>query len=228
MLTLAAIFFLFLRIHNVWSLEDIWSNLATGFITIIGTIFVIDALLDKRRVDEFKDANKVTKDALLILSNNLINNILIPISDEKTHLRIFSLSKHTSISTESYAKKLLNLALTTNLIKDSLKSMELDQFKFLERDLSKVKSSLTRTTRLYYHLLSPKILGKLLMTGELLESYHSAFEMFAQSFVYNPITYRKNPKAVISLKEGLLEAMESSMRNYLTHLKELVDEIKKT
>ena len=169
----------------------------------------------------------MSKEALLILSNNLINNILIPISDVKTHLRIFSLQKNTPISFESDARERLNLALTTNFIKDSLMSMKLDEFKFLERDLNKIRSSLAETIRFFYHLISPKILGKLLVTSKLLENYHSAFQRFAQSFIYNPITYRKNPKAVRSFKEDLLRDMESSMINYLTHLKELNDEIKR-
>lgn len=220
-LILATVFLLILRAYNALLLADVWSNLAAGFITLIATILVIDTLLDKRKQDELRDASEVSKEELLILSNMLVSYTLLPMSDLKTFLRGIDIREPARTFAERSIKEFLRISLTTNFVKDSLKSMTVDDFKHLEMNLIAIKLSLKETISLYYHLFPPKTLGKLLMTRKTFNDFYLVFGVFAQSFIHNPITGRED------LKEVLLKNMESSIINYLTKVKELISEINK-
>lgn len=182
---ISTLLFFDIALLDLFSLNEFWFGLSSGFVVLIFTIFIIDVLLEKRRASEIEEAtgmakrdlNMLTISMVLTLASNLgekidskdINDLNIPFEDTVSQIRDKTISK----------------MLQRDYIKELISYMEFDRWKKLEQNLSSIYGDLNEILSLYRTFLSPTILGKLLKIRNEFKNLHSSLSL---------LTYKENKK----------------------------------
>jgi len=209
-LSLLTIFLLWLGIKNVIQLGDFWINLSAGTATLIGTLFIIDVILDRRRKLEFNEARNMAKDDLTQLANMMISYMASPF---KLTVLNYERGKEDN-DLEKWSTEVLGHILQDIKKQDKVKLLSRlnnDGWQHLQLDLMFIKPSLSENLLLYKELLPARILGKLLKLRRTFNNFYFYFGLLYEGFI------RDNR----SLPDNAVKGMADDLNKYFSVLEQL-------
>ena len=214
----------FLRKWNFLEIQDIWSNVCAGFATLIGTIFVIDVLLEVKKREEFKEAREVSARALKRLANMLVSYPMLGMGYEAEKI-IRTIGKR-DVELLDVGEKLMDSmlkeALETEFILKALEKMNDAQWEVFKKNFISIRKTIEDDLRFYNTLYPPIILGKIFKILERYENMNAPFEIFL------PIYLNGSSKEKDILRPILIENITKGLKNYFLRVKSLRDQIDKT
>lgn len=212
LLFVSTIISLLLGIKNVLGLGDFWINLAAGVATLIGTLFIIDVILDRRRKTELREAHDTAKTDITQLSNMLISYMASPFK-----ITVFNYERGTQ-DLEVWSDQVLSHILEDIKKRDKLKllsSLNKDGWEHLQLDILSIKPSLSETLSLYKDLLPPEILGKMFKLRRSFNNFYYSFGLLYIGF----ITDNK------AIPTHLLEGLANDLSKYFLDVEHLLNAI---
>lgn len=211
-LFVATILLLWLGVKNVIQLGDFWINLAAGTATLVGTLFIIDVILDRRRKTELREAHDTAKTDITQLTNMLISYMASPFK-----ITVFNYERGTQ-DVETWSDQVLSHILEDIKKRDKLKllsSLNKDGWEHLQLDILSIKPSLSETLSLYKDLLPPEILGKMLKLRRSFNNFYYSFGLLYIGF----ITDNK------AIPTHLLEGLANDLSEYFLDVEHLLNAI---
>lgn len=212
-LFVATILLLWLGVKNVIQLGDFWINLAAGTVTLVGTLFVIDVILDRRRKTELREAHGTAKVDIAQLTNMLISYMASPFK-----ITVFDYERGTQ-NIEVWSNEVLGHILEDIKKRDKLKllsSLNKDGWEHFQLNLLFIKPSLSETLALYKELLPPEILGKILKVRRSFNNFYYSFGLLYIGF----ITDNK------AIPTHLLEGLENDLSEYFLDVEHMLNTLK--
>ena len=179
-LLIMTITLLWLGLRNMIELGDFWINLSAGSATLIGTLFVIDVILDRRKKIEFSEAHDTAKSDLTQLANMMISYMAAPF-----RLTVFNYERGTR-DLETWSTEVLGHILQDIKKRDKTKllsGLNKDGWQHLQLDLMFIKPSLSENLLLYKELLPPHVLGKLLKLRRTFSDFYFYFGLLYEGFI---------------------------------------------
>ena len=213
LLFISIIILLWLGVKDVFQLGDFWINLAAGAATLIGTLFIIDVILDRRRKTELREAHDTAKVDIAQLTNMLISYMASPFK-----ITVFNYERGTQ-NVEVWSNEVLGHILEDIKKRDKLKllsSLNKDGWEHFQLNLLSIKPSLSETLTLYKELLPPEILGKVL-------KLRRSFNTFYYSFGLLYIGFITDNKAIPA---HLLEGLANDLSVYFLDVEHLLNALK--
>ncbi len=212
-LLILTIILLWLGLKNVIQLGEFWINLSAGSATLIGTLFVIDVILDRRRKIELSEAHDTTKGDLTQLANMMVSYMAAPFK-----LTVFDY-KRGDKDIKTWSEEVLNQILQDIKKQDKeklLSSLDKGAWQHLQLNLMSIKPSLSENLLLYKELLPPEVLGKLLKLRKTFNSFYFFFGFAYEGFIRDG---RRLPRDVI-------KGMADDLVQYFSDLEQLHNALK--
>lgn len=207
------IMLLWLGLKNMVNLGDFWVNLSAGSATLIGTLFVIDVILDRRRRTELAEARNTTKGDLTQLANMMVSYISAPFK-----LTVFNYERGDK-DVETWSTEILSHILQEIKKRDKeklLSSLSWNGWQHLQLNLMFIKPSLSENLLLYKELLPPEVLGKLLRLRKTFNNFYFYFGLLYEGFI-------RNKKA---LPSNVTKGMADDLEQYFSDLEQLFNALK--
>lgn len=234
-LVILTIFFLYLGVKNVIGLTDFWINLSAGFLTLIGTLFVVDVLLERQKKIKWQEAHNIAKLDLQLLSNMLVSHLCSPLG-----VNIFSIpsllrstidwDKEDVIAQIQKLNCELLSEVKSNKPQQLLNNMRPENWRNLHLNLILLKSILIETIGLYKEILPPEILGKLLSVNNKFSSFYKMFSLVPDLFTQeennwppNKLGQEQNRKIRVDLMKSFECDLDSLFREIEKFIKILED-----
>lgn len=226
--------YLCLGVKNVMGLADFWINLSAGIFTLIGTLFVVDVLLERQKKIAWQEAHDTAKSDLQLLGNMLVSHLGSPMG--VNILSIYSIprdkidwSKDVLIEIQKINYEILS-HFKGNKLRQLLNSMRPENWQSLQSNLILLKSTLTESTSLYKEVLPPKVLGKLLSVNSKFLSFYKMFSLVPDLFTQgennwppNKLGKEQNRKIRVDLMKSFERDLDSLFREIEKFIKILED-----
>ncbi len=205
----------------------LWVNLSASVLTIVGTLFVVDVVLESRKKEEWEEAESVAKEDIQQLVNMLVSHFSNPFGykvepkmlDQKKPLeeQVQVLNQYFLTALQKNLSFLLENALQKNW--DSL-----------QINLFILRPRISQTIDLYRDNIPPQLFGKLLAVNRHFGSFFHLFSLFPELFTkeekYWPPNKlgvgqnRKIRRQFLSLFEKELRKLFKATENISTMLNE--------
>ena len=212
-LLIVTILLLWLGLKNIIELGDFWINLSAGSATLIGTLFVIDVILDHRKKLEFSEAHDTAKSDLTQLANMMVSYMAAPFK-----ITVFNYERGDK-DVEAWSTEVLGLILQDIKNRDKAKllsGLNKDGWQHLQLDLMFIKPSLSENLLLYKEFLPPHVLGKLLKLRRTFSDFYFYFGLLYEGFI-------RDGKP---LPDSAVKGMADDLNQYFSDLEQLFDVLK--
>lgn len=220
-LVLFVLVFYVLWWFKVWGLQDLWVNLVAGWITLIGTMFLIDHLLEQRKQAEWKEASSVTQEDLIKLSNMLISYISSPLGLSVLNYKDFS----SAVSAEEGEKILLHIVEDLLLMDLNKKLLQLrnENWRSFHSALIYINKELYDSVVVHNTVLTPTVLGKLLRVRKSFNDLFSFFVLIPDLLVNEEKDWPQNAygqERNREIRNSFIATIGSNLQTYLKSVKD--------
>lgn len=212
-LFLVTIVLLLLGFSNTIKLGDFWINLSAGSATLIGTLFVIDVILDRRKKLEFSEAHDTAKSDLTQLANMMVSHMATPFK-----LTVFNYERGDK-DVETWSTEVLGFILQDIKNRDKAKllsGLNKEGWQHLQLNLMFIKQSLSENLLLYKEFLPPHVLGKLLKLRKTFNNLYFYFGLLYEGFIRD-----SRP-----LPDNAVKGVADDLNQYFSDLEQLFSVLK--
>lgn len=224
-LILAGILFFWLGFIFEGKLADLFINISATFFSLIGVIFIIDALLENEHKKEMRESHLIVKTELLFLRNELFNYFreAFGVAFPSGKIDFGKISKYED-EIDKINRQLL--VYIQNNLEQIIIQMKPSDWRRLQLNLVAMKIDLFEKFSLYKEMVPATVLAKLLLVKKSFDSFYSIFGVFPDLFIneeknwpVNKFGQEKNRQ----LRKEFLSLFIKNLRDYFNSLNEFMD-----
>lgn len=202
--------------------SDLLINLAAGGISSLFTIFVIDWLIQENENRKWKDAKTTARSEMITLTNMLTSYISTPLGYKPTDYQINP--KDVEASSRKVIKQIVEQLQSQNW-KTLLDGLTIKKWEHLQINLLFIHPTINQSVQLYSQVLPPEVLGKLLIVRKDFHNLYNSFSLVPELFTKSQANWPENKGGLEnnkSIRQSLLESFSKELKDYFTHLSDLI------